>query len=166
MKEQNFRKRIRLLIGLIAVFALGTGAFALYAAAEGTAGTSSDPVVTKSYVDRVVSELKQQGTGDPSQGGNGGQSSSGGSGMQIIELKQGQTLIGYQNTQIIVRSGIVHAAIPGENGISDLTEGADLREGDPAQKDHLLLVPRSDGRGIKADTDAFVMVQGDYAVDW
>ena len=53
----------------------------------------------------------------------------------------------------------------GANGVSDLTSGIDLMTGMQVETNHLLLVPRDDGRGILVSTEAWVMVRGDYIIE-
>ena len=108
-------------------------------AANGAPGSEDDPVASKSYVDSRAS-------------------------FQAVELAEGQRLIGAGGTEIILRSGEATAIDNGENGVSDLTSGADLLTGAQVIANHLLLVPRDDGRGINALTAAWVMVRGDYTV--
>jgi len=108
-------------------------------AAGGAPGSEEDPVVSKSYVD-------------------------GRTAFSAVELADGQKLIGTGGTEIILRSGEAAAIDNGVNGISDLTAGSDLMSGDAVGLNHLLMVPRADGRGITALTDAWVMVRGEYEI--
>ena len=79
-------------------------------------------------------------------------------------LKKGQKLLG--NCEIILRSGSAEAVCPGANGISDLTEGADLADKTVLSANHLLLVPRDDGRGlVVTSTEAYIMVRGTYRIE-
>jgi hypothetical protein len=103
-------------------------------------GSTEDPVVTKSYVDSKLA-------------------------YQVLQLQVGQIVIGGEGTEIIVRSGEVTAIDNGANGISDITGGQDLRTGQLCKTNHLLLVPRNDGRGVKALTEAYIMVRGSYTLN-
>ncbi len=49
--------------------------------------------------------------------------------------------------------------------MADLTDGSNLNGGSSVTKNHLLLVPREDGRGIACATDCYVMVKGSYTVE-
>ncbi len=109
------------------------------AVADTQPGSESDPVVTKSYVDARTA-------------------------FTPISLKAGQKLIGQEGCEIILRSGEATAIDNGANGISDLTAGVDLTMGMAAGLNHQLLVPRTDGRGIAAKTDIWVMVKGMYQI--
>ncbi|MBR5870629.1 MAG: hypothetical protein IKZ09_06295 [Clostridia bacterium] len=81
----------------------------------------------------------------------------------VIYVEKGQSVVG--NCEIILRSGNAAALCPGANGLSDLTAGADIMDGTEIDANHLLLVPRNDGRGITVTSDAaYVMVRGTYQI--
>ena len=106
-------------------------------------GSEGDPLVTKAYVDSYVnSRLK----------------------MSVVELASGQTLIGYSGTEIILRGGQATVIDSELGGLCDVTQGVDLGGGSAVPANHLLLVPRDDGRGIKATSDAIVMVRGEFTI--
>lgn len=102
-------------------------------------GSDADPLVTKSYVDQFLA-------------------------LVVFELAKGQTLVGGAGTEIIVRSGTAKAVAGQLGGVCDLTGGRDLAQGETVKANHLLLVPRADGRGIRADTAVWVMVRGPYTI--
>ena len=143
-------------IALIVVLALCLTATIAIAAASGDAGSSDDPLVSKSYVDEKIADLKA------SLSGNSGGSETGA--YRAISLEEGQTLVGKEGTEIILRSGEATAIDNCSNGISDLTVGKDLWTGDAVLTNHQLLVPRADGRCIKAKTIIWVMVRGGYTI--
>lgn len=124
------------LTGIITVLVLGIG---VASGAVATPGSSEDPVVTKSYVDVKVS-------------------------YSPVKMEIGQVLIGDEGTEIILRSGEATAIDNGVNGVSDITAGKDLMSGNQVVSNHLLLIPRKDGRGIQVSTEAWVMVRGSYTV--
>lgn len=103
-------------------------------------GSTEDPVVTKSYVDSKLA-------------------------YAVLHLLEGQALIGGEGTEIIVRSGEVKAIDNGIDGISDITAAMDLKSGTICKANHLLLVPRNDGRGITAVTEAYIMIRGPYTLN-
>ena len=130
------KNRLILVVAIIALFGIGAASWA----AETGPGSASDPVVSKSYVDSKTS-------------------------FSPLQLFEGQKLIGGEGAEIIMRSGEAEAIDNnGENGVSDLTAGKDLMTGDPVGLNHLLVVPRDDGRGITALTEVWVMIRGDYTV--
>lgn len=151
----------------------------------GQPGSSEDPVVTKSYVDEQIQKAL---TGETS--GQAGvmeqtintlktqvaaleaalrkvqeNKPSSSVPFTVVTLKPGQTLLGGMGTEFIVRAGKAYIHSGTENGIPDLTDGIDLKNGASAPKDHLLLIPR-EGRGLKvaAETkgDAVITVKGSY----
>lgn len=134
------------LIVVLSVFALTVAA----AAAVADPGSESDPVVTKSYVDSQIAQVKGSGTASGA--------------YTVVEVKAGQRLLGQGGTEIILRSGEATAIDNGANGVSDMTDGKDLMTGQGIGLNHLLLVPRDDGRGLQALTDLFVMVRGPYTL--
>jgi hypothetical protein len=135
------------LVIIIFVFAVTVAA----AAAADTPGSEGDPVVTKSYVDTQIAQLKSSG---------GAVSDS----YKAVQLTAGQKLIGNEGTEVILRSGEATAIDNGSNGVSDVTGAKDLMTGQSVMQNHLLLIPRSDGRGIQAITEVWVMVRGSYTI--
>ena len=129
------------------------------AAGEPLPGSEQDPLVSKSYVDskiesyvdaRMEALLSQLPTGAE---------------MRVVELSAGQKLIAGAGAEIIVRAGSAVVIDSELGGLSDVTAGKDLRKGETAPANHLLLVPRDDGRGIQAVSAAIVMVRGAYTVE-
>ncbi|USG65341.1 hypothetical protein NDK47_25075 [Brevibacillus ruminantium] len=147
--------------GILAVAIIGTAVFASQAMADGVSGVPGsvdDPVVTKSYVDQRI----QQALGG---GGGGGASVS--TGLTVVELYPGQTLYGFEGTEFIVRTGKVQAVAGDKgDGLTDITEGVDLSGGAKVQTNHLLLIARSDNRGLRLqagyDGVSHIMVRGKY----
>ncbi len=129
-----------------------------------TPGSEEDPVVTLSYVNNQIDALRAYVDSKVSSPGvNTGEANTMAA-YEILNLKNNQKLMGRESTEIILRSGEAEAIDNGVNGISDLTEGKDLLSGDPIIENHLLIVPRDDGRGIKAITEIYVMVKGGYEI--
>ena len=138
---------------IVAGLAIVLSVFAVTAAASAATdapGSEGDPVVTKGYVDSQIAGIK---------GGSGASGT-----FVVVEVKAGQRLLGGSGTEIILRSGEATAIDNGANGISDVTDGKDLMTGHVVGLNHLLLVPKDDGRGIHAITDLFVMVRGPYSI--
>jgi ABC-type uncharacterized transport system ATPase subunit len=141
--------------GMILAAVAGMAIFATQAWADGGAGVPGsvdDPVVTKSYVDQQIQQALANG---------------GGRTLTVVELQPGQTLYGFEGTEFIVRTGKVVAVAGNKgDGLTDITAGADLRAGAPVAHNHLLLIARSDNRGLKLDSTykgiAYVMVRGKF----
>lgn len=121
---------------MIAILALG-GSY-VYSATS-TPGSEGDPLVTQAYVDQRTT-------------------------FKAFNVTAGQKLLGGAGTEIILRAGEASAIDNGANGISDVTTGKDLMSGQTVGANHLILVPREDGRGIYAITDITVMVKGIYTI--
>ena len=159
-------------------------AFSFVAAAYGEdaePGTAGDPIVTKSYVDKVItgtermiSDLRTTISGldrrvtalEAAAGDEDTPGAAAPTGWEVIKIEKGDCLLGKEGTEIVLRSGTASAIDNGKDGISDLTGGADLKSGVNVEKNHLLLVPREDGRGIRclSDNGCYVMVCGGYTV--
>jgi len=124
-------------------------------------GSADDPVVTKSYVDAKVAAA---GTG----GGTPTGSTAPVPGIdtfKVVPLNPGQILTGGEGTEVIVRTGQTTAIASANGGLSDLTGGADLAQGAAITNNHMLLIPRNDGRGLKVGSAvAYVLVRGTYTV--
>jgi len=82
----------------------------------------------------------------------------------IGPIKSGSILIGEQGTEMILRSGSAVVIAEGVNGLQDITDGVDLSANESVSLNHLLIVPRTDGRGIFIEKDAFVMLRGNYEI--
>jgi hypothetical protein len=105
--------------------------YSAFAGAESDPGGSGDPLVTQSYVDQYV-----------------------------VELATGQVLTGSAGTEIIVRRGQAVVIDPVGNGIPDVTSGVDIYAGSTITNNHLLIIPRDDGRALGAKSDIVVMYRG------
>jgi len=135
MEGKSMRKSFLVIAVLVALLLVSVVA----RATSNVPGTEDDPVVSKSYLDARIT-------------------------FTAVELTGGQKLIGNGGTEMILRSGEASAIDNGANGISDLTAGIDLMTGEQVGLNHLIMVPRTDGRGITALTDAWVMVRGEYEI--
>jgi hypothetical protein len=149
------KKSLLILVGVLLSLSLVVGvAFA----ANPNPGSENDPVVTKSYVDKALSQIKDYVDGLISNGGSQGS----GEAFKVVDLKSGDTITLKQGTEIILRAGKAMINSPTSNGLSDVTGGKDLLNGAQMPSNHLLIAPRSDGRSVKAGTTAVFMVRGQY----
>lgn len=155
MKKRNIAFAV-----IVAALIIAIGCIAMGYAADTTPGTSTDPVVTKSYVDKAIKELKEEINVPEVSTSEAAVSSQ----WQVVFAEAGKTIIGKQGTQMILRSGKATIALQGPDGVSDLTGAGDLKDGVKVELNHLLLFPRDDGRGIKITADAYVMVLGSYEI--
>lgn len=103
-------------------------------------GSEEDPLVTRAYVD---SKFK----------------------MTVVDLAPGEVLRGYAGTEIILRAGKATVVDSELGGLCDCTQGVDLGRSQEVPGNHLLIVPRDDGRGIKAKSQVVVMVRGNFVIE-
>ena len=148
------KKSIVILIVAALCLAMSLGV-AVFAA---SAGSENDPLVTKSYLDSVIDDIKKDiGSGE------GGSSE-----YKVLEgLEAGTIVVGGSSTEMILRSGAALAYIPSSasGGLSDLTSGANLGNGKAISANHLLLFPRDDGRALQVTkNNTYIMVNGDYSI--
>ena len=130
-----------LYLGLVLLVGVALAMMPANSAASGVdPGTAEDPLVAKSYIDQLVR-------------------------LQVVELEAGQVLRGEAGTEIVLRSGRAAAITTPQGGISDLTAGRDIQNGETIPANHLLLVPRSDGRGLKALTKVVALVRGGVSIE-
>jgi len=168
MKSDKLKK-ILLILGGSAIL---LGAAVVYA----DPGSSNDPLVSLSYLDKRLDELKNQlekkidkAIDDNSNNNDSGTTNS--NEFKVVVLSAGQTLIGKGGTEIILRGGTSTSKQPGKavirsnvaDGLSDITDGKDLKDGVTVPLNHLLIVPR-DGRGVQAINDSTFLIKGDYEV--
>ena len=155
---KNFFKKSSLIKVIIAVTAIAVAAGGMLVLAE--PGDTDDPVVTKSYiVDVVVPQLKAY----VEQRLSGGSSDSYSDTFSVVNVNSGQKVIFDAGAEFILRKG--HGTIIGneQGGIADTTYGYDLPDGSDMPSNHMLIVPRDDGRGFVASGDVIIMVKGGYS---
>ena len=141
-------------------------------------GGAEDPLVSRSYVDMRINELVQlinaQGTSSQMSteavvneiladitGFFGG---SGDIQFTPVHVNAGQMILGGEGVEIIRRSGGATAHVPGQDGIVNVSAGLDLDHGHPIPANHLIIIPREDGRGIRATADSWFIIRGDFTI--
>ncbi|MDF2876955.1 MAG: hypothetical protein K0S30_51 [Clostridia bacterium] len=147
-------------------------------AADSSAGTSEDPLVTKSYVDKKIAAL---GTGGEASGDVAEQVKlqqelidtlisqvnalkEQGNTYHVVTVPEGKMIVGGQGSEMIIRAGEGKVIASPAGGLQDMTAGVDIESGSMAPKYHLLIIPREDGRGLLAAKTLTVMVRGGYTV--
>lgn len=106
--------------------------------ASANPGTTEDPLVSRSYVDNALS-------------------------YKPLELKATQSLIGAEGCEVIVRSGFVTGLAP-KDALADITAGGEIKQGYQVPANHLIVISRQDGRGVKAQEDSWILVRGKYTI--
>ena len=99
-----------------------------------------------------ISKIKDKGVAAPST-------------FEVINVNENESIICEAGTEIIVRSGKFTAIGSVSGGISDVTAGRDLVTDEEISNNHLLIVPKSDGRGITSKATGAVMIKGDFKRD-
>ena len=147
-----------------------------------TPGSPEDPLVSRSYVDMRLNELSLliQQTNEANN-----QSSA----MLNLEtvtnevlaaivgfygetdvsftpvfVPAGSTVFAGEGVEIILRSGTAAAFVPGQDGIVNATAGRDIFNDENIPANNLLIVPREDGRGVRANTDAWFIIRGEFEI--
>ncbi|OXS55916.1 hypothetical protein B1A99_22080 [Cohnella sp. CIP 111063] len=125
-----------------------------------TPGSVDDPLVTKAYVDAAVEKLVKQELEKIGSTGGGGSTA-----LEVVTVPWGSKLIVGDGGEMIVRSGKAIAYSSDANGLSDLTDGTDIKPGKAVGNNHLILNPRGE-RGVEADPKQakglIVLVRGEY----
>ena len=164
--EKKRSKKLLLILLCGSILAL---VFMLSTMATPAPGSEEDPLVTRSYVDRLISDL-----------GHGGGSLNAAQMDTIVNeiinrlgasdtftpvhMTSGQTLFGNEGTEIILRSGMAVVQANGVDGLANVTSGQDIGLGEAIERNHLLIVPRTDGRGVHATSDVWLLVKGGFSI--
>lgn len=139
-------------------------------------GSPQDPLVTQSYVDLrindVLASLNQHQVHQTQElvvnevlaALSGFISDNIDNTFVPVFVPAGSLLLGEEGTEIILRSGSAVANIPSENGIVNITTGVDIFNGEIIEPNNLLIVPRQDGRGVFAASDAWFMIKGSFNI--
>ncbi|WDV45264.1 hypothetical protein PV797_17305 [Clostridiaceae bacterium M8S5] len=174
------KKRMYLIILPIGIMILSSIAF-------GQPGSQDDPLVTLKYVQKRIDQVKfyvdEKTNGITSKGEENAKliqdltnenkqlkekisklQVSGASTLDVVELKNGQTLVCKSGCEIILRGGSAKAVASQNGGLADITAGLDIQMNQDIPYNHMLIVPRSDSRGVVADKYAILMVRGSYEI--
>jgi len=84
--------------------------------------------------------------------------------FEIVEVKAGGMIYLGDSTEFILRSGEGLAIASTNGGLADLTEGNDIAHSKSVPKNHQILNPQNDGRGVAITVDAWVMIKGAYTI--
>ena len=82
----------------------------------------------------------------------------------VVDVPANKSVICYAGTEVIVRSGSCTVIGSQNGGLSDVTSGEDIQNAELIKANHLLIVPRSDNRGVWTATKAILMIKGDYNI--
>lgn len=141
----------------------------------------NDPLVTVSYVDRRSEELSAQlqtaadamkaELYDRIYSDLLAELPEANDTYEVVSLTKGQQLMADGPCEIILRSGSAKVVVTDGNniaqavGLSDVTIGDELLNGSELPRNHYVLIPRGDGRGVTATGDLnYFMVRGAYSI--
>ncbi len=136
------KKSILAIFCIVAIIASGVTLFSVFA----EPGSSDDPIVTKSYIDSILSQIPEA----PS--------------YRLVSMTDSQKLMCGAGTELILRQGRGTIFSSQSGGLADVTIGEDLADGMSVPANHLLIVPVSDGRGFTAHGNVLVLVRGEAEV--
>ncbi len=133
-------------IGIILVL-LAAGVFCgglKVGAASAGAGSVSDPLITKSYLESRLNDI------------TGGTAS-----FCAVEIAKGKFFYASEGTEFFLYSG--SGTVTGTDGLVDLTTGELFSNGNIMVKYHLFISP-GENNGIKISSAAVLYVKGSYLV--
>ena len=162
-------KKNRWYLRLLALLVLcGTLNVTISAAAE--AGSSSDPLVTLSYLnetfmDSIMDRVDEKIAARNAQlGVSTGSGTSTASAFTVVTLTSGQTLTGDIGCEVMLRVGTAACVSPSSPGLIDETAATTLNNGGALVQNHLYMMT-IEGRGVKAGSDTTkLLVRGSYSI--
>lgn len=144
---------------MVAILFGGIGAYAAT-----NYGTESDPLITLSYLNEVLKpQLVQtytQQTKDSLAKLESRMEGEKNGAYVPVELKANQTMSCQAGCEFLARSGEAYVTA----GILNVTEGKELAANDWLMKHHLYMAV-GDSAEVKANSDLYLMVRGDYTID-
>ncbi len=150
------------IISIITVIAIACTL--LYAFA--TPGTNDDPLVSLSYItDTLIPEIHKYVDEKIANITSSGSSSDASDTFNVVDVKQGQIVKAGKGCEMILRMGSGTIIASQSGGLSDVTQGYDLANGENMPANHLLICPLEDGRGIKVTKDGKIMIKGKYSIE-
>ena len=86
--------------------------------------------------------------------------------FKVLRLQEGQILLGGEGCEVIWRSGHAMAiSVYDDQGLADMTAGAEVFHGEELVRNHYYNIPREDGRGLEVlSAEAYLMVRGPYTI--
>ena len=66
------------------------------------------------------------------------------------------------SAEVVIRTGGAVAIMGEFGGVIDLITGTEYQVGDSAALNHLLLSSRNDGRGLRFNSDSYVLIKGSF----
>lgn len=137
-------------------------------------GTENDPLISKSYLELRIKELKTELDGvkadlakhlsSHSSVDEGNTSVSAERVFKPLRLDPGSKIFFKEGTEFTMRVGQAKVIDPTGNGLPNLTTGMNLLDGSNLPKNNLFVSPRDDGRGLLCRIEVWLLIKGDYTV--
>ena len=86
----------------------------------------------------------------------------------VLHVMQGTVVNASAACDIMLRAGDAVAVVPesAQGNLSDYTVGTELAAGEAIPLNHLFLIARGDGRGVRVVSgEAYIMIRGAYTID-
>ena len=131
---------------ILAVIAALATVFTITVLASG-----EDPVISLSYLNEIFMPKVEKKINEAAV-------------FTVVNVEKGKTFVAGAGCEFILRGGEATVNASAQGGLSDTTAGGDLAQDTAVPANHLLIVPRDDGRGFKATTDVIIMVKGVYEI--
>lgn len=115
--------------------------------------STDDPLITESYLNNVfMEEVKEYINSSSSQT------------FEVVTVEKNKVFTGNKGCEFILRKGNATVIASALGGLADTTGATDISGGGNVPPNHLLIVPRDDGRGFKANEEVIIMVKGRYTI--
>ena len=86
----------------------------------------------------------------------------------VLHVMQGTVVNASAACDIMLRAGEAVAVVPAsaQGNLSDYTVGTEIVDGEAIPLNHMILIARGDGRGVRVVSgEAYIMIRGEYTVD-
>lgn len=113
--------------------------------------SGEDPVISLSYLNEIFMPKVEKKITDTAV-------------FTVVSVEEDKTFVAGAGCEFILRGGEATVNASANGGLSDTTDGVDLTQDTVVPANHLLIVPRDDGRGFEAATDVIIMVKGSYEI--
>lgn len=154
------RKLITILSVVLAVVLIA--GVSVYAATN--YGTSSDPLITLSYLDKTLTPSVLEQFASELEAALAGQGGGKAETYHVVTLSKGQILTGSVGCEIMLRIGSAGVSASDSPGLVDITSASSLNNGASLSVNHLYMVTIA-GNGIKATASTVkVLVRGSYTI--
>ena len=162
-------KKLLTALAILLVVCLAAGVSAVIASPS--YGTESDPLVTKSYMDTVKSDVLGKLNTAIANAENdlmnkfASSGNANGTLFISVSLPEGKTLSCQAGTEILLRSGSAVSVASSSAGLTDSTDGVSLTSSGKALSVNHLYMAQAAGAGVKSSSGTVtLLVRGAYTV--